>query len=336
MQCPSCEFNNMPGMAVCGRCGANLQLAAATIDVHPPRASRRAKFFRQWFPVYAWYHRLWYVLESVSIARLPRLELSQNAYGALLRMVVPGWAQFYLGQKTRGWVFLGGFLGCLLLGLGLFGSFLGNMFLGLTVSMHLSSMIDAIWLGNPEWRTRLNYLVVTAGLTIVLVYLPIVWVVGQFASPLQIQMNAAPLMPGDVVIYNPSAYSWSVPSVGDVVVYDIPPLTAAGQYAGYNANYVVQGQRIDRILAGPGQTVKISRAEILVDGKPVDWRPLNPDRMPSGVDLKVPDGSYLILPSTDPVLPVEVMARAAVVSTYHIRGRVHLLHRPLGRWSLVR
>ena len=31
MQCPSCQFENMPGAPVCGRCGAQLRLAAARL-----------------------------------------------------------------------------------------------------------------------------------------------------------------------------------------------------------------------------------------------------------------------------------------------------------------
>ena len=51
MQCSNCQFQNMPGVQTCGRCGASLQLASLAIDVHPPRAGRAAKRWRRWFPV---------------------------------------------------------------------------------------------------------------------------------------------------------------------------------------------------------------------------------------------------------------------------------------------
>ena len=43
MQCPSCQFENMPGSGRCARCGGFLALATAAIDVHPPRAARLSR-----------------------------------------------------------------------------------------------------------------------------------------------------------------------------------------------------------------------------------------------------------------------------------------------------
>src|SRR5437773_1641201 len=47
MQCPSCRFENMPGLDSCGRCGTSLSVSTATLDVNPPRASRTMKGMRQ-------------------------------------------------------------------------------------------------------------------------------------------------------------------------------------------------------------------------------------------------------------------------------------------------
>src|SRR5919204_650375 len=47
MQCPSCRFQNMPGVEVCGRCGSSLRLATAVVDVHPPRARAWQKRVRR-------------------------------------------------------------------------------------------------------------------------------------------------------------------------------------------------------------------------------------------------------------------------------------------------
>ena len=50
MQCPSCRFENMPGLESCGRCGTSLRLSTAVIDVSPPRASNTAKRVRKVVP----------------------------------------------------------------------------------------------------------------------------------------------------------------------------------------------------------------------------------------------------------------------------------------------
>jgi signal peptidase I len=243
-------------------------------------------------------------------------------------MAVPGGAQFYLGRTRRGWAFLGAFGACLALAVLLLGTTVGNGLLGLAFSAHLSSMIDAIWSGSREWRTRLEYLAMTACAVALVVYWPVAALVDRYASFVRIQANAPPFAQGDVVVYNRSAYAGSPPEVGDVVLYDIARVQIG--------NYLIQGARIDRILAGPGQTVVFRNAQPIVDGVPSAWRPLNANRVPAFGETRVPDGSYFILPSTDPILPVEQMTPAAVVPARAIRGEVVWLHRPLGRWSRVR
>lgn len=101
MQCPSCRFENMPGVTQCGRCGAHLRLGsvAVAIDVHPPRASQHAKRWRRRF-------------RTVPSLRTPLAEMLQNmrravlggweppdvpAAGVIRRMIVPGWPQIYCG-----------------------------------------------------------------------------------------------------------------------------------------------------------------------------------------------------------------------------------------------
>ncbi|MCR4414335.1 MAG: S26 family signal peptidase [Thermoguttaceae bacterium] len=328
MRCPSCEFQNIPGTVVCGRCGARLDLPAAEIGVHPPRAGRTQKVLRRWFPLYAWRHRVSFWLDSLHLGPMPTLAWPRRAAGGLVCMVVPGGAQFYLGRTRRGWAFLGAFVACLGWGVLFFGTTMGNVLLGLALSAHLSSMIDAIWSGSHQTQTRLEYLAVTACAVAVVVYWPVVALVGRYASFVRIQANTPPFVQGDVVVYNRSAYAGSPPEVGDVVLYEIARLQIG--------NYLIQGARIDRILAGPGQTVAFQNAQPIIDGVPSAWMPLNVHRVPAFGEMRVPEGSYFILPSTDPVLPVEQMTRAAVVPATAIRGKAVWLHRPLGRWSRVR
>ena len=64
--------------------------------------------------------------------------------------------------------------------------------------------------------------------------------------------------------------------------------------------YRLQGDRVDRILAQAGQKVTCSQGKLLVDGQPSPWLPLDPQQLPDGLDITVPENCYLILPSTDP------------------------------------
>lgn len=169
MQCASCQFENMPGIEVCGRCGSLLGLRSLAIDVHPPRAGAWAKQWRQrWSPFRSLYFKArqagrtrW--LEDLEAAMLHGLPM-----GILIRMIVPGWAHSHLGRRTRGLLFLLPWLGSLALSL-LFiyvtlntvpiprygggvtlrtfgnmrgGLSLGGMFLGLAFSVHFASCLS--------------------------------------------------------------------------------------------------------------------------------------------------------------------------------------------------
>src|SRR5262245_31071590 len=113
MQCPNCRFENMPGVAACGRCGGSLQLTSTAIDVHPPRAGAWAKALRRVSP-----GRRSYQFRDLLWARIPRLGGDHYAdvpeAGILVRLAVPGWAQIYCGRTALGWSLLAGFA-CFLL-----------------------------------------------------------------------------------------------------------------------------------------------------------------------------------------------------------------------------
>ena len=80
-----------------------------------------------------------------------------------------------------------------------------------------------------------------------------------------------------MVLVNPSAYRSSDPQPGDVVHYGLAPqdIPMAG-FGGHGAIYRLQGDRIDRILARGGDKVTCSQGELLVNGQPSPWLPLNP------------------------------------------------------------
>ena len=337
MQCASCQFENMPGTEVCGRCGARLELEAVALDVHPPRAGRWEKRLRRWSSTFAWFDR------SRTTVLDARASLSVDlTAGTFLRMIVPGWPQIACGRRLIGWIFLGSYLASLLLGLIFVGTFPGGVLLGLAISLHASSVLDVIFRATPEWPLRLFYSLVCVVLVALVVYLPPGWLIARVAVPQRIVLTTPPFERGDVVLYNPSAYRRAAPELGDVVLYEIPQVQADGQTAGgYNAVYNVVGRRIDRIVACPGQKVECTGGEMRIDGRPSPWLPLNPDRLPpGGLSLTVPGGHYLIVPTTNPqeligVAP-EDWRRMSLVPTASLLGRVYLRHQPLRRLWRIR
>ena len=68
---------------------------------------------------------------------------------------------------------------------------------------------------------------------------------------------------------------------------------------GIAAMFVLQGPRIDRMLAGPGQVIVWDGERLTVDGQASPVLPLNPKGAKQRLSFTVPTGSYFILPSTD-------------------------------------
>src|SRR5262245_20174802 len=133
MQCSSCRFENMPGLDACGRCGSNLRLATAVLDVEPPRATPWQKRLRRWLP-WSSVNQLRYAVRDGKVYAASRLEetgLWIPEPAILFRLLIPGWAHFFTGQRIRGGLFLGIYLVLLGLGILLWGTTAGGILLGL-------------------------------------------------------------------------------------------------------------------------------------------------------------------------------------------------------------
>ena len=337
MQCSNCQFQNMPGVQACGRCGASLQLASLAIDVHPPRASRAAKWRRRWFPIGRYWNRFRAAAASaLAGVRITGWPSDLQTPAVLLRMIVPGWAQRYVGRHARArWMF-GCYLGLLLSGLLFVGTGLGWLLLGLALSLHAASILDIVAATVLDFRQRLIYSCVAMLLLTTFAYYPVGQLLALVATPQRFNVAAPPFEAGDVVLVNPSAYRRSDPRPGDVVHYRLPAQDVRATGPGwYPRMYRLQGDRVDRILARAGDKVTCDRGKLLVNGQPSPWLPLNPQRLPAKLNITVPENGYLIFPSTD-LLLFDVGQIASIVSREQIRGRVYRRNQPLWRFGAIR
>jgi signal peptidase I len=343
MQCSNCQFENMPGVKACGRCGASLELATLTIDVHPPRASRAARTFRRWVPFARYWNRFRGSrgLAGIGISGWPE-ELQRP--GILLRMIVPGWPHRALGRWQRGRRILMAYLAMLLLGLLYAGTWWGFWLIGFSIAIHVASILDIAAATVPSYRVRIAYAAGAMLILIPLIYYPAGWLIGQVAWPQQFAVPMPPFQAGDVVLENPSAYRWSDPQPGQVVHYMAGARNARGTFV-FPAVYHVPGDRFDRVIARGGQVVTTENGRVLVDGQPSPWLPLNPALMPNGIHVTVPEQCYLIFPTTNPVIPgiaaipqanLDAWQNNGIVSRAQIRARVYLQLHPLWRFGFLR
>jgi hypothetical protein len=269
--------------------------------------------------------------------------LPRPAPGVLWRTVVPGWPQIHCGQVTRGRVFLLSYLAALGLGILFAGTLLGALMFGLALALHASSVLDVVMEGTRNLSTRIIFSLSCMLVLAVGVYWPVRWLVSQVVVPQRIVVSAPPLEAGDVLWYSPSAYGRSPPEAGDVVLYLIPPVSLSGRTPqGNNAVYRIEGLRIDRVVAGPGQQVEWTAEGLDVDGRPSLWRPLNPNRVPAGTKITVPAGQVCIVPSTTEVpgwvrgAAQRNIAQLSLVPVRSVRGKVYFRSQPFWRIGWLR
>ena len=301
MQCPSCRFENMPGLDACGRCGTSLGLGTAVIDVNPPRASRSAKrlrkvvprrFFYQARDVAAEAHRRF----SGSVINDSRVPLPEP--GILSRLMVPGWAHIYSGFRIRGQVFFWAYAVLLALGLLQWGTELGSVLLGLAFSVHASSIIDILLRqGTVRFpRMMATAAFVFAGLSL-LIYFPAGQVLMRMAAPIEYATDVPPFQRLDVVLVNHWAFALSDPRRGDVVLFSSDLVEPArGRTAILAFRFAFEeNQVIDRLIGLPGDRVVWDGGKLTVNGTEVSWKPLLPERLPRHLDVKRPEGPLLDL-----------------------------------------
>jgi hypothetical protein len=337
MQCVSCRFENMPGVDACGRCGSPLRLATAVIDVQPPRATRWQKRWRRLFPVRRTATRAREALREVNQRTgsfIAAHDLPVPPGDVLLRMPVPGWAHYHIGERVTGRVYAGVYLTLLLLGLVLAGTFVGSVLLGLAFSVHASSILSILFrYGVEGWgRLRAGFYVLVL---LNLVYLPLGWAFYQVAQPVTLGDVGAPLFENDVLWLNRSAYLFSPPRAGDVVLYNADSLRTANRYP---AMYIAGGPRIDRILAGPGDEVAWDGTRLIVNGVESPLKPLNPALAMGTVKLRVDPGHYFIIPTTFPSVnprTPDFWKSQCLVSAARIDGKLYLRTQPFSRFGRI-
>jgi signal peptidase I len=135
----------------------------------------------------------------------------------------------------------------------------------------------------------------------VLVYLPAGQLLMRVAAPIAYEHDAPPFRRFDVVLINRWAFAMTSPRRGDVVQFRPTTLIRRGpaiQTVLHVRLLYEEDELIDRIVGLPGDRVVWDAGKLSVNGAPVSWTPLLPERLPRHLEIVVPDGRYLILPTT--------------------------------------
>lgn len=332
MQCPNCKFFNLPGSEICGRCASPLGLATAAIAVMPPRATPMQKRLRRMLPVRRIYSQM---SETAVASGLVRHAPDGSQLLFYLWCAIPGWPHFARRQMVRGHLFLWGFLLFLFTGLLLMGSWIGSVLIGLAFSVHSSAIADLInQRFNPATvRERMMIGLAVSAVLFAAVYWPMAILIGQFASPYQVQVPLRPFQPGDVVLTRVIQQ----PRAGDVVLYELPQSTWIRWHGARDTQRMIEGRNIDRVLAGPGATVECRGGVLFINGSPAKWLPLNPVNYPRSWKQIVPQGSCFILPSDEGEILSNIESwQISLVPEDSVVGRVFVRTQPFSRFSIIR
>jgi signal peptidase I len=144
--------------------------------------------------------------------------------------------------------------------------------------------------------------------------------------------STAPLLPGDILLIRRYNSQFADPQPGDVVAYRVN--WTMGQ-----PGRVVQffGERIDRVLAMPGDRVEFRSGQMIVNGAPSPHRPLADRLAIEHEPIEIPPETYLIIPSTDPAIGEVALERALaqlwLVHRSSLTGRVLARHYPWSRFE---
>ena len=337
MQCWNCGFENLPGLAACGRCASSLSLDAVAIE--PPRAygwSGRSSIERA-------RHRLTGILRRIAALRgafvaLPAEEVTGRV---LFCSLVAGLGHIVTGRRLFGGLFLSLWLATLVL-LGVsFGTDWQPWALVLVVAVHALSIV-AVLTGVLGWHS----LSMRAGcglLTIVGLYFglygPVQWIVERFVAPMIVNgVGPGPLVNGDGLLIEgpwlrPKAYQR-----GDLVFYAIDGQSEHG--------YIIEGgYGLDRIVAIAGDHVQVHGGELRVNGVPPTPGCTPLWHLPKSVDFEyhVPTGEYVIFASQIPFriprghgdMLYAALRQIAIVRHQQVVGRVWLRLRPLARFGRI-
>ncbi len=334
MQCVNCRFENMPGSGACARCGTSMTLSTATINVHPPRAPRWFKPARRFARGGNLTTRVRESMRKFKATSIAESKIAPSfTPDVALRLIVPGWAQFYLRRRGRGYVFMIGAAIALLVAIVFVGTGWGNLALGALFSLHSASISDAVMAPGGSVRASMAsglLVYVALGATI---YLPMIYLVTRVTIPYRLQNDVAPFLQDDVLLVR----RFGKLHPGNVIVYNREERRIEGELMGQEHTYLyINGLGIDRILAGPGDHVLVNKGVLLVNGSPVKFRPLNGVDLPS-LDTYVPADNYFVWPSSATRLsPIRIPIDAALVPATEISGVVYFRSSPWSRAGVVR
>lgn len=295
MQCPVCQFHNMPGPLECVSCGARMEAPAGEFFV-PPRAPGWQKSWRRFsrrtsrpahpeavaraaerragaVAGFRWFRRF---LNSDSMVPVWR---DSPVLAGLLSGVLPGSGHLYLRQFRKGLPAVAVAIVLALVMTRYLHTSAGTWTMGFYCMLGGWAIFDcALRLPRAVPWQRLLLGLALAG-TLLLFLTPVaVWLNGFWpVYEVTIAASLGPFPAGSAMEFDRHAYDEADPEIGDIVY--------------------TRARQINTVLGGPGDHVEWDTRTLLVNGEARPGVvPLVSGITPPSFSTTVPDHRYLVLP----------------------------------------
>lgn len=334
MQCPSCQFENMPGSAFCARCSTSLKLAEATIDVHPPRAKRNTLYIPGWARLKIALSERFSDQIDTSIHFFSNGGALQFNRSLLYRWIIPGWPQLTFNRPQRACFFFFGYLFFLLFGILLMGTLLGAWSIGFAFAMHFGSITDVVFAAQTSIIERVGSGFLIGLCLYILLYLPVGWGVSQIMRPQAIVNNYGSFRAQDILWVRQNVQV----TPGEYLHY-VNSGALINNLARGAVQYQITNTGVSRVLAGPGQEVRIKEGTLFIDDEICPFSTSTHFAKNLTTTLRVPENSYFIdptgrIPIANALITEQNIQQVCLLQSRNVRGRVIYRSYPFSRITL--
>ncbi len=335
MQCPSCGFQNMPGVKQCVVCSASLAGEASAEDVTPPRARDRS--LRQRLNcLFAFGGRMRsdYSTAAASGRVGNRLWSCAGAIRLVVLSVVPGFSHlFVLGRSAVGMAIFLASAAALVLAAVLYRSPLSNLLVyGVILASAFSVFCTAARIATAGARREaVPRLQLGVGLMVAAFYLALYNAAIVALDPVVQVLRVLQHVPAIGVRAGDSVALWKR---GDILRGDLVAVWI---------HYERDVLNMLRIYGVPGDTVEISDGQLYINAKPVEARLpslYTHDGIPAPGALSpakhtLRRDQYFVIPNFDQIPSFRELLETGTVNEADIVGRVVAIVNPPEHRRLV-